>query len=157
MITFDVRAARTEDGPVVEEFERRVRIEAVRFRGGTVHLDEISGPDGRFSAATVLLASERDSPRILGVAWLTNDERECRIDAVHVDESARGLGCGRSLVLACRDVAAAGGRSRLDALALPGDRATKNLYERVGMTARRIVAATDIVLSDPSSREAASR
>jgi GNAT superfamily N-acetyltransferase len=154
---FAVREATGDDRPVVEDFERRVRDEALRFRGGLVHVGELSGPDGRFTATRVLVASDVVSRGIVGVAWLSLNERDCRIDAVHVDESARGLGCGRALVMACRDLASADGRGRIDALALPGDRATKNLYERVGMTARRIVASTELPVSDPASSEPASR
>lgn len=144
MITFTVRDAGSDDTPVVVDLERRVRREATRFRGGDVHLAEIGGADGRFRASRVLVAAVEGESGIVGAAWLAVDDHACRIDSVHVVESARGLGCGRALVIACRDVAEGFGHSRLDALALPGDRATKNLYERVGMTARRIVASTEL-------------
>lgn len=144
MITFAVRPADPGDRAVVESFEQRVRNEAAKFRGGLVLIDEISGADRRFRASNVLVASEYHGDGIVGVAWMSVDADTCCIESVHVDESARGLGCGRTLVLACRDVAHELGCTRLDSLALPGDRATKNLYERVGMTARRIVASTEL-------------
>ena len=64
---------------------------------------------------------------------------------------ARGSGPARSALLehrgdgllgAAMDAARAQGARRLDALALPGDRATKNLYERAGVVARAIILST---------------
>ena len=58
------------------------------------------------------------------------------------------IGCGDALVDEARSIAKSGSR-RLEAIALPGDRETKNLYERAAITAKAITVAVD--LSDPSS------
>lgn len=60
---------------------------------------------------------------------------------VHPD--ARGVGIGAALLDAIRSTARTEGYDRIDAVALPGDRDTKNLYERAGLTARLIVASGD--------------
>ena len=71
------------------------------------------------------------------------------IEGVFVHPDAREVGCGDALVDEARNVAKERGGRRLEAIALPGDRETKNLYERAAITAKAITVAVD--LSDPSS------
>ena len=71
------------------------------------------------------------------------------IEGVYVRPEAREIGCGDALVAEARRMAEKGGSRRLEAIALPGDRETKNLYERAAITAKAITVAVD--LSDPSS------
>lgn len=59
---------------------------------------------------------------------------------VAVARAARGLGIGSALVDEFRRQVRAAGGTTIDAFALPGDRETKNLFERAGLTARLIVA-----------------
>jgi GNAT superfamily N-acetyltransferase len=83
----------------------------------------------------VLLLDQRD---------LANGRRIGRITFVFVHPDARGIGVGESMVDEALTWAAGAGCSGLDALALPGDRETKNLYERSGLTARAIVVHRDL-------------
>lgn len=78
-----------------------------------------------------------------------------RVERVFVVEEARGLGCGDDLLAAAIDHAVARGCNYVEGTALPGDRDTKNLYERAGVTARSITVSRR--LSDRSSSEDASR
>ena len=71
------------------------------------------------------------------------------IEGVFVHPDAREVGCGDGLVDEARNIAKERGGRRLEAIALPGDRETKNLYERAAITAKAITVAVD--LSDPSS------
>ena len=77
------------------------------------------------------------------------------VESVYVDPEAREVGFGDALLDEARRVAAESGASLLEGTALPGDRDTKNLYERAGITARSITVS--VVLSDPSSSGPASR
>lgn len=77
------------------------------------------------------------------------------VDRVYVAEQARGLGCGDDLLAAAIDHAIACNCEYIEGTALPGDRDTKNLYERAGVTARSITVSQR--LSDRSSSEGASR
>jgi GNAT superfamily N-acetyltransferase len=61
---------------------------------------------------------------------------------VFVHEGARELGLGDALLAAAVDHARLTGCSTFEGNALPGDRLTKNLYERAGITARKIVLST---------------
>jgi ribosomal protein S18 acetylase RimI-like enzyme len=71
------------------------------------------------------------------------------IDDLYVEAEARGVGVGEALM----DELVAWARSRscfgLDALVLPGNRASKNFFERFGLTARAIVVHRS--LDDPPS------
>jgi GNAT superfamily N-acetyltransferase len=62
-----------------------------------------------------------------------------QIDFVYVHPEARGIGVGDGLVHAAEAWALSARCSGIDALAFPGDRETKNLYERAGLTARAII------------------
>jgi GNAT superfamily N-acetyltransferase len=88
---------------------------------------------GAFHHAVVGLAAATVAVRPHGT------ERSGRIECCYVEEQARGVGVGSALMdamvawcteLGCRDV---------DALALPGDRLSKQRFEGAGFTARLLV------------------
>jgi GNAT superfamily N-acetyltransferase len=66
------------------------------------------------------------------------------IEQVFVTKDARNIGIGDALVSATITWAKAESLSALDGLALPGDRETKNLFERSGLVARLITVTTDL-------------
>lgn len=66
------------------------------------------------------------------------------IEQVFVTSDARGLGVGDSLISAIVVWAKSQNLNALDGFALPGDRETKNLYERAGLVARLITVSTDL-------------
>jgi GNAT superfamily N-acetyltransferase len=63
-------------------------------------------------------------------------KRRGRIDCCYVDEDARGVGVGTALMEAAVAWCEAAGCVEVDALALPGDRSTKQRLEASGFTAR---------------------
>jgi ribosomal protein S18 acetylase RimI-like enzyme len=71
------------------------------------------------------------------------------VDDVFVHPGARELGFGDALLAEVRAIGAERGAARIQAEALPGDRDTKNLYERAGITAKRIIVSAPVVASDP--------
>ena len=67
-----------------------------------------------------------------------------RITDLYVIPAARRVGVGESLILSIEAWARTRALVGLDSLALPGDRDTKNLYERAAITAKRIVVSAPI-------------
>jgi GNAT superfamily N-acetyltransferase len=60
---------------------------------------------------------------------------------VYVHPEAREVGLGDELLATAMAAARAAGCAALEGTALPGDRETKNLYERAGIVARLIVVS----------------
>jgi GNAT superfamily N-acetyltransferase len=61
------------------------------------------------------------------------------LEALYVEEEAREVGVGEAMMGLVVEWCAERGVRGIDAVALPGDRATKNFFERFGLTARAIV------------------
>ena len=55
-----------------------------------------------------------------------------------VEAEARELGLGDTMVEVAIATVREAGLAGIEAVALPGDRETKNLYERAGLTARKL-------------------
>lgn len=80
----------------------------------------------------------------LGVWEIVDDPERggiLRVDRVHVVTAARELGFGDALLVLMIDIGRSRGCRHVEAQALPGDRETKNLYERAGITARLITVS----------------
>ncbi len=77
------------------------------------------------------------------VGYLVSDTagEVARIDEVYVSPGAREVGFGDALIEVVIEAARAAGCRAIEGEALPGDRETKNLYERAGITARLIIVA----------------
>lgn len=71
-----------------------------------------------------------------------------RISDLYVDPGARGIGVGEAMMDLLVASAQQAGAIGIDSLALPGDRATKNFFERFGLVARAIVVHRSF---DPST------
>jgi GNAT superfamily N-acetyltransferase len=67
-----------------------------------------------------------------------------RIDEVFVHPDAREVGFGDELLAAAIAGGRAAGCRLLEGESLPGDRDTKNLFERAGIKARLITVSTEL-------------
>jgi GNAT superfamily N-acetyltransferase len=81
---------------------------------------------------------------VVGYLVSSRDGEVARIDDVYVTSDARQVGFGDALVEAAVAQARAAGCSSIESHALPGDRETKNLFERAGITARLIIVAKSL-------------
>jgi GNAT superfamily N-acetyltransferase len=63
------------------------------------------------------------------------------IEAIFVTPEGRELGLGEAMLAQLTADAAEHGAAEVEATALPGDRDTKNLFERAGLVARLIVVS----------------
>jgi GNAT superfamily N-acetyltransferase len=66
------------------------------------------------------------------------------IDLLHVSREARGIGIGSAMLSTAIGIVKQRGGTRLNAAALPGDRSTKNLFERHGLVAQMITVGKDL-------------
>jgi len=73
------------------------------------------------------------------VEVLRTDETIGMIDEIYVDPEARGVGLGEAMMDLLVQLATEHRCIGIDAVALPGDRQTKNFFETFGLVARAIV------------------
>lgn len=135
-----IREALDTDRQVLRELDTVARAEGRRHRGADHLFESLGEFDQRWSQRTAAyrfdVASVQDE--IVGFSVVRLGERPL-LDQVFVERQARNLGVGAALL---RKAVERHGASKLDALSLPGDRFTKNLYERAGLKARLIIAST---------------
>jgi GNAT superfamily N-acetyltransferase len=151
MIDPVVRPARGTDVDELQVLEDEARAGLDGARGGNRWLDEHPPIGARWAevvaARSVFVAEIGDvvgldqPPAVVGYLVLDVDGDIARIDQVFVTPGARELGFGDALIEAATDVARTAGARYLEGEALPGDRETKNLFERAGITARLITVS----------------
>ncbi len=107
----------------------RARAEVALRRGGRRYLADLDAAEGEGGVWWVL-----GRPTI-GFALI----RERRLIALYVAPEARREGLGRQLL----DAATRGRSGARDGLALPGDRATKSLFESAGWRARLLTMSAE--------------
>ena len=141
MIDPIVRAATDEDHADLQALELEARAALIDQRGGEVWLVEHpligEGWGDRCRNGEVFVGTIDDVVIGYIVAELGADA-VVRIDQVWVTPEARELGFGDELLAAAISAARASGATAVEGQALPGDRHTKNLYERAGIVARLI-------------------
>ena len=145
---FSVRSANAEDTSALAALEQLCVQESESFRGST-HLLSAVPPVGHelenFQADPhhiVLVIESTDE--ICGFAQMEISDSVAMVRRVYVSVKARDLGAGATLIDELRAYARLKGCTRIDAYALPGDRLTKNLFERAGMKARLLIASSDL-------------
>jgi ribosomal protein S18 acetylase RimI-like enzyme len=82
------------------------------------------------------------------LATLTDGSLLSEVSDLYVDPEARGIGLGEAMMDLLVAHATDAGAIGIDALALPGDRATKNFFETFGLKARAIVVHRSLVDTD---------
>lgn len=144
-MTPQVRLAQFADAEACERLDTEARQETAGARGAEAFFAEqpvgfLIGDESGFS-----IVAEVDDV-VVGFATIrlirAGDTSVASIVRIYVTARARRVGIGDALIAAARDTARTRGCQRIDAMALPGDRDTKNLYERNGLTARLIVATS---------------
>ena len=146
MIDPTVRAATQADVEQLRELEAEARSSVSEHRGGprwlATHPERARGWVSVVDVDSVIVA--HIGPVVVGYLVLVVDEQVATVDEVYVTPQARELGFGDSLLEAGIEAGRSRGCTLLEGTSLPGDRNTKNLYERAGITARLITVSTAI-------------
>ena len=149
-MSFAVRAATAADAPALAELEREARDALVEARGGPQLLAE-QPPVGEW---TTLLADPRVRVWLAAIddvivgylqLLLPHPGGAGVVTQVFVLEDARELGFGDEMLAEAIAATREAGGTAIESFALPGDRETKNLYERAGVTARKIIVSKRLV------------
>ena len=152
MIDPTVRRAGPGDVGPLRVLEAEARAALVDSRGGARWLEEhplvasswLDVVEARHVFVAVLDVGDAMALDV-GYLVLEVDGDVAHIDQVYVTPEARELGFGDALLEAATEAAAAAGARVLEGQALPGDRETKNLYERAGITARLITVSRRLI------------
>lgn len=147
----EMRIARSDEAGAVHALRTRARVGLEEQRGGARWCAENPLGDSATAIANdqVLVACLDDVPlgyMLLELLVHTGVDtgiatRVTVIREVFVEPDARSIGCGDGLMEAALDWARARNCQLLEGSALPGDRETKNLFERAGITARLITVS----------------
>lgn len=133
--------ARHDDVSQLVQLESEARAALIDQRGGerwlVEHPEIGAGWPGRCQTSDVYVAVIDDVLVGFLVADL-GDDLIVRVDQVWVTPEARELGFGDELLATAIESARLRGAVAVEGQALPGDRHTKNLYERAGIVARLI-------------------
>ena len=140
------RAPREDEIPRLAELHRQAVLAATPDRGGEVFAARETAGEPledwlrqRASGGGVWAGTIDDT--VVGYAVATIEDaragvRLARIEALFVEEGARGVGVGAAMMAAVLEWAASNACTGVDAWALPGDRSTKNFFEGSGFSAR---------------------
>ena len=147
---FTVRSASENDVIAIVELATEAQTEIAQFRGHEQLLEVWTLTDQQWATAVTsdknIVLVALSSMSIVGYAKgdINVKGTICTVGHVFVDPQARQLGIGAGLVGEIARIAQAKACQTLDAVALPGDRKMKNLYERIGMPARLLIASKNL-------------
>lgn len=133
----------------VEEFVHLSKSESLLYRGSTLVLPSDSTRE-RLTLVGGLGSTVMGTLRMVHAgsgSWF--------IENVFVLKECREIGIGDALMLRALEILSGLKATRVESSAMPGDRATKNLFERHGLVAQTILVGK--TLSDPSTEEHASQ
>ena len=152
MLDERVRPAATADAGALSELEAAARSGLIGTRGGDALLAEhpavgdwaaLIAAVGQIVVVCTIDAGAGEA--VVGYIQSTVDDgplgRTVTVRQAYVDPQARELGFGSDMLDVVIATARSQGATVVEGTALPGDRDTKNLYERAGITARKITVS----------------
>lgn len=131
-----VRPATERDQSVIAAHRTAAAEESAKYRGSIPTMPStLACEDFVASVDEVVLGSIT-----VGVSSATT----ATITHVHVQQDARGVGVGDALLSHCVNHMRGRGFSHITAMAQPGDRQLKNLFERHGLVAETIIVGKEL-------------
>ena len=149
------RSATAPDTATTAALAQQAAVTVRDERGGRWHLDhdhDTTAPQTRHDQAVEasdqhLVVGCIDGTVVgYGLAYLsaTTDGQLCMIDELVVHPDAQGIGVGSEILAHVRTWAIAAGCQAIESQVLPGNRAAKNFFERVGMKTRKMRVSADL-------------
>lgn len=136
---FTVRFAQQQDEVTIIALAHDAIAELHNHRGAPEFLRDV--PDRTQDNLVVVV--EHDG-KVVAFASMNVINDVAVVERIYVTPLARELGAGATLIEFLSDHAKKQGCVRLESYALPGDRQTKNLFERAGMKARLLTVSTSL-------------
>ena len=130
-----VRLATQSDAEAINEHRSSAQIEAQQYRGSLTSSDPIG---------TEMLFVAGYGATVMGSACIFINGTSADLQHVFVTPEAREVGLADSLITHILSDMQKRGVSRISGKALPGDRATKNLFERHGLIAQTIIVGKSL-------------
>ena len=143
MIDPTVRLATADDVGDIAWLEALSRSAIVGRRGGDRWLATHAQHNGAATGDATIWVATIDTV-VVGYLVSRLAGEVARIVDVFVHPDAREVGFGDEMLAVAREAARLAGARLLEGEALPGDRETKNLYERAGIKARLIIVSTPL-------------
>jgi GNAT superfamily N-acetyltransferase len=135
-----VRRAGPQDSDRCRDLLATARAESATARGGDLLVPPDADPSFWLDQPDrVLLVGLFDEVVVGLAAGRVAVDRIGHVDCCYVETGARGVGVGESLIGGLLGWFGERGCAGVDALALPGDRSTKQLLESAGFKARLLV------------------
>jgi GNAT superfamily N-acetyltransferase len=138
-----VREFTAADEVALDELAALARESIREARGGSRWIETHPMPNWN-DFGVVALVADLDEVVVGYLVARIGGDQVMTVDEVFVLDQAREVGFGDALVAEIQRIARERGARRLEAEALPGDRDTKNLWERAGITARLITVSVDL-------------
>lgn len=134
-----VRPLTHDDIAEVTALEAEARAALLEQRGGVALLGELALAEWADAVGRAWVGTIDDV--VVGYLELELRAPVAAVRQVYVHPEARELGLGDELLANAMEAGRAAGCTVLEGTALPGDRDTKNLYERAGVVARKITVS----------------
>lgn len=142
-----VRTGSDEDKLIISRHQELANEESAKYRGAPY----VVADQGK----KILLVGGLGTTVFGSLSAILDTSTSCRIQHVFVEQAAREVGVGDSLLRALIEICRESEITWVAASAQPGDRAMKNLFERHGLVAQTILVGKS--LSGPSTEERASQ
>lgn len=155
MIKVATRLADKSDIPAASAILSDAETEIERWRGGKVLWQD--RPSGEIADLLAKCLDRDDKLCVIGTlddvavgiglvaqTQLANSDPIAKIHILYVLKDARGVGAGEAMMTALSEWSQARGCTGIDAIALPGDRSTKNFFESHGMSARALTLSKQL-------------
>ena len=146
------RPANGSDAETVAELARLARVEQGEERGGGLLFDHdlegisiLAHLDDRLSdgaRAFVVVGTIDDVP--VGYGLLRLDRDVAMLTELFVHPEGRGVGVAAALLAESERLATEGGCLYLESHVLPGNRAAKNFFERMGLVTRKMTVSRSL-------------